>query len=108
MIAFSFRVPPAMKRGRGPVLVVLVIERENLDRMKEGDPFDLQFQAYRGHWDIDVPLRDVDLIIAYEETLNTVMAFHQKGDIAGLMKFLERGRRHQHGDAIAPAPLRKV
>lgn len=105
MLIFGFRIPPGSRADRGPVVVVLVIERENLERMQEADPFDLQFAKYRGHLPIDYPLKQVDLIIAYEEDMNAVMRFHKEDNLPGLMKYLERGRHIQPGDAL-PHPNR--
>jgi len=103
MMCFSFEMP--RKNDRGGTIVVLVFEPENLARMKDGDPFDLQFRAYEGHWNVGTRLREVDLICCYEEDTAAVQHFHKTGDIAGLMKYLERGRKHQPGDATPPIKL---
>lgn len=103
MLTFAFEWP---RRGdRGGLVVVLILQRENLERMKGGDPFDLQFSAYRNHWPIDRPARDIDLVIAYEEDQAAVEAFHRRLDMGGLMKYLERGRVYREGDAVPPRKL---
>lgn len=105
MIAFSFEAP--RKGDRGGVVVVLVLEADNLERMKLGDPVDLQFRAYAGHWNVNRPIRDVDLIVAYEKDMAAITAFHKRQDMAGLMNYLERGRHHLpgYGDAEPPRKL---
>lgn len=106
MITFSFKMPRS--GDRGGTVVVLVIEPENLERMKLGDPFDLQFRAYERQWNTaSTRLCDVDLIICYEENPQAIAAFHKTNDMAGLMRYLERGRHHLPGYGDAQPP-RKV
>ncbi len=102
MIPFELRGQP----GRGPVVLVLILEKENMDRMREADPFDLQLRTVPG-LSINRPIRDLDFVIAYEEDVDTIMGFKEKGDLAGLMQWIERGRKHQVGDALPPTPLRR-
>jgi hypothetical protein len=105
MMVFSFEAP--RDGDRAGVVVVLVLEPENLERMKLGDPFDLQFKAYEQHWPVGRPLRDVDFIVAYEEDVTAIKAFNERADLAGLMDYLERGRHHLpgYGDAQPPRKL---
>lgn len=93
---------------RGPVVVVLVLEKENLDRMREADPLDLQLRSYAGHMRLDRPIRDLDFIIAYEEDLNTLMDISKRQDLPALLKWIERGRKNQPGDGEPPHLLRKT
>lgn len=108
MLVFSFRIPERAGRDRGPIVLVLVLEKENLDRMRDGDPLDIQFARYRGLLPIDSQLRQVDLVLAYEEDLNAIMRCQAQKDWAGLMTHLERGRIVIPGDTQAPVPLRKI
>jgi hypothetical protein len=85
----------------------MILEAENLERMKEGDPLDFQPRTLGAAFAAD-RCADLDIIIAYEEDLNTIMKYQRANDLAGLMRYLERGRRHRPGDAIALVPLRKT
>jgi hypothetical protein len=106
MLVIPFRVPP--ESGRGPFVIVMILEKENLDRMREADPFDLKFAAYPTEViPPEVAARDLDIVIAYEEDTNTLMDFQKRQDIAGLMKWLERGRKIVAGDLHRPFKLRK-
>lgn len=106
MLILPFQLPDGSPRG--PIVLVLVLEKENMDRMKEADPFDVHFSAYKSHIPVDRPIRQLDIIVAYEEDTNTLMEFQSKNDLAGLMKWLHRGRKIIAGDLLAPTPLRKV
>ncbi len=107
MLVIPFTLPPGSKRG--PLVVVLILEKENLDRMRVADPFDIHFSQYAlPYFDIANPIRELDVVIAYEEDTKTLMEFQKSGDIAGLMRWLERGRQIQVGDLLQPTPLRKT
>jgi len=93
--------------GRGPTILVVILDRDNLDRMREGDPFDLRTIAYGDHLPLDRPIRDLDIVIAYEEDVEPLLKFKETGDLAGLWRHLERGRRHRTGDVQPPTPLRR-
>ncbi|HZQ53338.1 MAG TPA: hypothetical protein VFB14_14135 [Bryobacteraceae bacterium] len=105
MLIIPFQLPN--DASRGPVVVVMILEKENLDRMKEADPFDVHFSRYAGHMAVDRPIRQLDFVIAYEEDTNRLLEFKAKDDLAGLMKWLQRGRKIEAGDLHAPFPLRK-
>ncbi len=104
MILLPFELPPG--HPRGPVVLVLILEAENLTRMRQGDPFDLKLKTIPG-FPIDRRIQQLDLVIAYEEDIGKIIDFKEKGDIAGLMTWLERGRKHEIGDLLPPAPLRR-
>ncbi len=100
MLAFAFEMPPG--HARGPLVVVLVVEAENLERMKQADPYDMQFRQYEAKMPVERRLRDVDLVIAYEDDTAQIVKFKQENDLAGLMQWLERGRVIRPGDLAAP------
>jgi hypothetical protein len=87
-------------------VVVLILEKENLDRMREADPFDLQLRVYASGINVNRPIRELDFVIAYEEDTDLIAGFKMRNDIAGLVKWIERGRKHRIGDAVPPAPFR--
>ncbi len=88
-------------------MLVLILERENLERMRQGDPYDLKLNTVP-ILRIDRRIGQLDLVIAYEEDVGTLMAFKEQNNLAGLMQWLERGRKHQIGDLLPPVPLRKT
>ena len=99
-----FYVRDHRAKPRGPVVLILVIEKENLDRMKEGDPFDIQLSQVPMLDDL-VRIGDVDLVVAYEEDQEKIVGFRDKGDLAGLIAWLERGRKIKPGDLVPPVRL---
>lgn len=94
--------------GRGPIVLVLVLEKENLDRMRVGDPLDFQPRVLGAKLNATISVGDLDIIIAYEEDLGPLMEFQRNNDPLGLIAYIERGRKHQPGDATPPVPLRKT
>src|SRR5512146_3050721 len=103
-LTIPFTLPPGSNRG--PVVFVVILERENLERMREGDPFDVQLRAYAPFMSVGRPLRDLDIVIAYEEDREALIGFKKRDDIAGLLQWLERGRKRKPGDAGPPVPVR--
>jgi len=106
MLIVPFVLPPGAKRG--PVVLVVILEKENLDRMRQGDPFDVHLSQYRAHMPTDRPIGQLDIVIAYEEDTGKYMEFQRTKDLAGLMKWLERGRTIKAGDLLPPVLLRKT
>lgn len=109
MITISFEVPQkyVQERGRGPIVFVIVLERENLDRMKEADPADLQLLEYLKGPILNAPLKQLNLVIAYEEDLNELLRIKKEGNAWDLIRWLERGRKIIPGDVTQPVPFRK-
>src|SRR5579862_3647772 len=98
MITFAFKLPPGAPRG--PVVLVVILEMENVERMKRSDPFDILLRTLP--LPPDALLRDVDLVMAYEDDEAAIAGFKQRNDIGGLMTWLERGRKIRPGD-LTPA-----
>ncbi len=101
MIIFSFRLPP--KSVRGPVVLVMILEAVNLQRMAEADPYDVRLRDLPGME--GVPASDIDLVIAKEDDLTPLAEFQKNDDIAGLVTWLERGRQIMPGDFGPPVKL---
>jgi hypothetical protein len=93
--------------SRGPFVLVVVLEKENLDRMERADPADFPLKAYEKVLDLDRPIRDLDLVIAYETDITKIREFARSGDIAGLSRWIERGRQILPGDLGEPVSLRE-
>lgn len=102
---FAFKTPPGYERG--PVVFVIVLEKENLDRMSAGDPFDLQLRKYSPYLPEDTRASAIDIVLAYEEEVTALLEFQRDGALDKLLKWLERGRRIVPGDGLAPTPLRE-
>jgi len=62
---------------------------------------------YAASINIDQPLRNLDLVIAFEEDTEELERIAKGGNIGGLLSFIERGRRNQPGDAEPPVSLLK-
>src|SRR5215831_3656911 len=103
-------IPIQLARGgeRGPMTLVMIVEKENLDRMKEGDPLDFQPRSLPpGQFNWQRAIQELDIIIAYEEDRDAIEGYIRVNDLAGLIAHLERGRRHRPGDARPPYPWRE-
>lgn len=105
----AFVIPVTMKDHpeRGPQLLLIILTKDNLKRMRLGDPFDMQPRAYSNQMNVDGKIRDLDIVIAYEEDEEAIMALAKKNDLAGIMARCERGRVHKPGDAAPPVSVRK-
>lgn len=106
----AFVIPVRMGRDanpeRGPQLLLVILTKDNLERMKMGDPFDMQARSYPNQLDLSQPLGNLDIVVAYEEDEDRIMAMASKGDIAGIIARVERGRVHRKGDAIPPISVK--
>lgn len=103
MICFAFELPVGYHRG--PVVVVMILELENLHRIKASDPFDMKFLDFK--LPVKYAAGDVDLVIAYEEERERIIGFQNARDTAGLMEWLERGRNIRPGDLVKPDPIQQ-
>ncbi len=111
MITFVFPAPE--DSGRGPVVLVFVLERENMARMTKGDPFDMWVKRMaRASDQAAAALNfrravDLDIVVACEdpEGIKTVGELVAQRDMAGVMKFLERGRTLYAGEPSDPVKL---
>jgi hypothetical protein len=90
--------------GRGPVGMLIILTEENIARMKEGDPFDMQLREIPT-LDHSKRLRDLDVIIAVEEE-ETVKRLMNEGGIVALLAHIERKRIHAPGDAQPPKSIK--
>jgi hypothetical protein len=106
MICFAFDMPE--KNERGSLVVVLILGKENLDRMKVSDPFDIKLKTVlNSSVQLNTPAKLVDFVIAYEEDEATIAKFTEERDIVGLVKWIERGRKIIPGDVQPVTKLRR-
>lgn len=91
---------------RGPVVLVVVLTRDNLDRMKAADPFDVQLRVYGQALDLSKRLRDLDVVIAYEEDVRELERLAALRDLPAIIQWIERGRIHRPGDAQPPVSIK--
>lgn len=104
MICFSFDLPGE----RGPLVIVLILTKENMERMKAADPFDVKLQTIlRSSVHLNAPAKAIDLVIAYEEDEGRIAQFAQEKDLVGLLQWIERGRKVIAGDVQKPTNFRK-
>lgn len=104
MLAFTFRARP-----RGPAVLVLVLERENMARMTTGDPLDLRLAAMANTSPqaaevLACRAADLDIVIAYEDAagIGTIKDLAAKDDMAALIRYIERGRTVYDGEPANP------
>jgi hypothetical protein len=85
--------------------LVVVIEPDNLRRMKEHDPITLHSQTFGGYLKpIEHPKR-FHMIVCYEEEVTLVYEYMKARDFTGLRKYLERGYQFTNRDGITlPVP----
>lgn len=106
-MAFVIPVKVQGHAERGPQVLLVILTKENLQRMRKGDPFDLQTRAFGQQMNLDGKIGDLDIIVAYEEDEALIMDLAKKGDLQGIIAHLERGRVHKTGDAFPPVSVRK-
>lgn len=78
-------------------MVLVVIERDNLERMKEADPITLESINYKGLLEVPKYPNNLNLLIAYEEDDEELYRLAQQGGML-LLKYLERGRKWREGE----------
>jgi hypothetical protein len=74
-------------------VLVIVMEKDNLDRMRRADPITLESRSMGGH--VMPKIRhpeNLSLLIAYEEDDVALYRLARSGDMLGLLHYLERGR----------------
>lgn len=90
--------------GKRSVLVI-IIEPNNFERMKLGDPLTLMPKEQGGVLDIKNP-ENLEIVIAYEEDLQLLYEMAGRGDVAGVLKRISRGFRQIKGvDGVKAAAV---
>lgn len=104
----AFVIPVSIKDHpeRGPQMLLIILSKDNLERMQEGDPFDIQTRAYAHQMNLDARIGDLDIVVAYEEDEEAILALAKNSDLAGIIARVERGRVHRPGDAAPPVSVR--
>jgi hypothetical protein len=76
----------------GQSILFIVIEKDNLERMKKADPITLE--SYRNGGILGGPKypNDFNLLIAYEEETSELYQLVKAGNPAFILRYLERGR----------------
>lgn len=76
-------------------VLIVVMEKSNLDRMKLADPITIE-SAKKGGKVMPALLYpdNLDLLIAYEEDDVELYKHTKSGDLAALLTYLERGRKY--------------
>lgn len=88
--------------------VVVVLEPENIARMEENDPAQVNLWKLGEPW-APMKLRDIIIVKPSPEDLAKALKMFQGGDGRAGLQFLIRGFRHRHewGDADTPYPSMK-
>ena len=84
-------------------ILILVLGKENLVRLQHADPIDLKTDDYF------VPqqnARGIELLIAYEDSKDKLVAMMKSGGVAEVVKYLERGRTVYDGEVKPPQVIR--
>jgi len=105
-VSFAFRTPPG--HPRGPVVMVIVLTPENTARMFTSDPYDQHGKLFFTAPDQQTILaRDLDIVVAFEPDIEPILKLKREGNIGGIMKWIERGRRIEPGDGEPPVPAER-
>ena len=91
---------------RGEQLLIIVLTKDNLDRMRAGDPFDFQARNLAQQLALNARVDSLDIVVAYEEDEARIQQFAKENDIEGLLRHIERGRVHRPGDAVPPVSIK--
>ena len=78
-------------------VVLIVIERDNLERMKKADPITLESVNNRGLLEVPRYPNNLNLLIAYEEDEVELYRLARQGG-PGLLLYLERGRKWREAE----------
>jgi hypothetical protein len=81
----------------GETILVVILERDNLERMKTGDPVTLESGPRGGLVPTLVYPENTSLLIAYEEDSAVIYEMASRKDFAGIVRHLERGRQWKPG-----------
>src|ERR1700693_3028788 len=73
----------------GPVVLVAIFQSESLDRMHSQGTLDLHCCDYHGFLPLDRPIRELNLFLAQEDDVDTIMAFKRGNDLSGLLAWLK-------------------
>lgn len=74
--------------------LIIIIERENLDRMREADPITLESKTRGGQILARVANpHNLSIVIAYEEDEVELYKLLRAGDAAAILRYVERGRK---------------
>jgi hypothetical protein len=73
-------------------ILLVVFEKENLERMKKADPITLESIASGGILGLPKYPKDFNILIAYEEDDAELYRMAKVGDVGAMLRWLERGR----------------
>lgn len=86
--------------------LVVVIEKDNLSRMEQGDPITLNPKHKGGCIDFIQNPSNLRVLIAYEADSGKAYEFLQRNDRQGLINYLMRGYKFTDVDGKVGSPLR--
>jgi len=81
----------------GESIIVIIIQPENLRRMRDTDPITLESANRGGLMRVPKYPQQLSLLIAYEKDEDEIYRMVREGRIGDLMRHLERGRKFLPG-----------
>jgi len=90
MIVIALDIPREQR-----TVFAIVIEKLNLERMKEGDPVTLESKAFGGVLPVPTYPANLSLLIAYLEDTKEFYVIAEKRDPRAMLEYLERHRQWQ-------------
>jgi hypothetical protein len=87
MICAMLNIDPQQKS-----ILFIVIEKDNLDRMKKADPITIESVKSGGILGQPKYPKDFSLLVAYEDDSPELYKLMQKGNPYDILQYLERGR----------------
>jgi hypothetical protein len=79
-------------------VIIVVIEKDNLRRMREADPASLESVNRGGVMEVPKYPQALSLLIAYENDDDELYKRVRAGDMMDLLRWLERGRKFIQGE----------
>jgi hypothetical protein len=80
--------------------LVLILEKDNIERMKQADPVTLETVSKGGFLPVPKYPENFMMMIAYEEDTAIVYEFMLKKDYSGMLKHLRRGYKWTDTDGL--------
>jgi len=86
-------------------VLILVLDDENVGRMKDADPVDLDVLKYFVAARAKFPVSKFELLICYEKDIAPLVEMQRRNDLKGIFDWLQRGRKLTVDDCHEPTSL---
>lgn len=81
-------------KSDGKPVLILILQKENMIRMQQADPIDIDTAVYLG--------AGPKLVIAYEENDGKLAQLARRGNLKEIIEYVERGRTVYEGEVKPP------